>query len=86
MTLVRLSLAALLAAAAFTPALADDDGTPLGAYLQSMSAPAATPTAPATKMVEGRQAHRVVAHAATPAAQPVALQPLTDAERYLIQR
>lgn len=70
MTLAKLSLAALLATAAFTPALANDDGTPLGAYLQSISSPAQPA---AVKVIEGRQA------TPTPA-------PLTDAERYLITR
>lgn len=78
MTLVKLSLAALLAATAFTPALAADDGTPVGAYLASL---AQQPAKPDGAVVEGRQVRAVV----TPAAAP-APAPLTDAERYLIRR
>lgn len=86
MTFAKLSLAALIAAAAVTPALADDDGSPLGAYLQSISAPArATDAQPAAKVIEGRQARHM--HMATPAVAPTPTPaPLTDAERYLNQR
>ncbi|MCE1236571.1 MAG: hypothetical protein LWW93_09455 [Hyphomicrobiales bacterium] len=80
MTLAKLSLAALFAAVALTPALADDDGSPVGAYLASLAAPAQPA---AVKVVEGRQAR----HVATPAPAPTpAMPPLTDAERYLLSR